>query len=246
LQWGIAVVDRESDTSRLTRVEPLAMRSTMKCDAGCLRIAIPLKGSRRDIEFLSVWLTFWLCGWIFVAGMILFARDQEQQLIRIIWIIFWTMGGIVFFIVLLTMLTGRDIVSIDETHLTVRREIFDFGCHTRHYWLSDVGNLRFRPDEKEYRGSRIAFDYGSKTIEFGDGLDEAEANQLIAAIKQRTRIMGPEPSKSTIPIELQRTPPRPVHFRHSLKFILKLAGVFLVSCVFVLFLGIAKFGWTGS
>jgi len=40
---------------------------------------------------------------------------------------------------------------------------------------------------RRHRDSRIAFDYGAKTITFGDAIDEAEATQLIKLIKARSR-----------------------------------------------------------
>jgi tetrahydromethanopterin S-methyltransferase subunit E len=43
-------------------------------------------------------------------------------------------------------------------------------------------------------GGVIAFDYGARTYRFGAGLDEAEAKQIVTAIKQRYRI--PERTKT--------------------------------------------------
>ena len=37
-----------------------------------------------------------------------------------------------------------------------------------------------------HQDSRIAFDYGAKTITFGEVIDEAEAAQLITVIKGRS------------------------------------------------------------
>ena len=40
-------------------------------------------------------------------------------------------------------------------------------------------------------GGAIAFDYGARTYRFGGGVDEAEANQIIATIKERYKLSLP-------------------------------------------------------
>ena len=42
-------------------------------------------------------------------------------------------------------------------------------------------------------GGVLAFDYGARTYRFGAGLDEAEAKQVVIAIKQRYRISETTP-----------------------------------------------------
>jgi hypothetical protein len=232
------MTDREiSETRRLTEVPPF--RSTITSEAGDLRISIPLKGNSYRILIFSARLAGWLCGWIFVVSTLLFVKPSGgpegaqlgKLLFWMILIVFFTEGGIADCIALLRLVAGRDIVRINYRHLTLRREIFGVGS-TKHYGLGDIGNFRFQPDEKQYRESRIAFDCYSETIGFGNGLDQAEANQLFAAIKQRSTTIGFDLSKSTIPIELQRAPPRPVYVRDALSFFVERAALLFASCVF--------------
>jgi hypothetical protein len=219
------------------------MHSTITSQAGDLRISIPLKGNGYRILLFSVRLAGWLCGWTFVVSTLLFVKpsgvpDGAQPGKLLFWmilIVFFTGGGVAACIALLRLVLGRDIVRIDYRRLTLRREIFGVGS-TKHYRLGDVGNFRFQPDEEQYREGRIAFDCSSETIGFGNALDEAEANQLFAAIKQHCTTMGFDLSKSTIPIELQRAPPRPVHVRDALSFFVERAAFLFTSCAF-LFVG---------
>jgi hypothetical protein len=86
------------------------------------------------------------------------------------------------------MLGGRDIFQTTNGMAKIRREIFGLGLSTKQYPLQGIRNLRYQPDTssgKSERPSGIAFDYGSRTVFFGDGADEAEANQLIVMIALR-------------------------------------------------------------
>ena len=53
-------------------------------------------------------------------------------------------------------------------------------------------DLRFQPASgvgKGRRASRIAFDYGARTVPFGAGIEEAEAAELIGRMRPRLALV---------------------------------------------------------
>ena len=93
------------------------------------------------------------------------------------------------------MLGGRDIFQTANGTAEIRREIFGVRLSAKQYSLQEIHNLRYQPDTSSphsQRPSGIAFDYGSRTVYFGDGADENEANLLIGMIvlkqEERTKL----------------------------------------------------------
>jgi len=159
----------------------------------------------------------------------------------------FTIIVIVLFLFFMRKLVGRDIVSIHDGCLTLRREILGIGFAHHRYRLGDVRRLRFQP-EKQYGESRIAFDCGSDTIALGAGIGEREANQLIAAIKRCCAINGINAKQTpsglgqyalggseaaAFDLIWASPPPRPVHFRDAVDFILTRILAIAVSCIFL-------------
>jgi len=82
---------------------------------------------------------------------------------------------------------------------TTRRNIGEFGFDKEYDLVQmrevRVGDLGVNPFDFSSSlqlwgigGGVIVFDYGARTHRFGVGLDEAEAKQIVTAIKQRYRI----------------------------------------------------------
>jgi hypothetical protein len=60
------------------------------------------------------------------------------------------------------------------------------------YLVREMRNLRFQPAAGAGKGrtaSRIAFDYGAKTVTFGTDIEEAEAADLIRRVRHRCAIV---------------------------------------------------------
>jgi hypothetical protein len=78
----------------------------------------------------------------------------------------------------------------------IRREILGVGF-TREYDAGHIRNLRVSNDTPAISdlrsrfnaagltGGLIAFDYGSSTVRFASGLEEAEASQIVSQIRSR-------------------------------------------------------------
>jgi hypothetical protein len=118
-----------------------------------------------------------------------------------VWMGMWAFGEFCVIAWCLRMLGGRDAVAISGDTLTIRKQIFGVGL-TKTYSILEARDLRFQPEmtaARRHRDSRIAFDYGAKTITFGDAIDEAEATELITLIKAHSRFAeNASPKKSDI------------------------------------------------
>jgi hypothetical protein len=174
-----------------TLVQPFPMRSTVSDREGWLCISIPVHQFGFAI-FIGCWLVLWTYG-----GTQIFRQLVEKpNLFEAVWICFWIVSLPYATYALLRTLGGRDVILVDQHRVVIRREIFGL-AFGKEYTASEMQKLRFQPETgsgRSHRSSRIAFDYGAKTITFGDRLDESEANQLISLIGQRSNlVLGPLP-----------------------------------------------------
>jgi hypothetical protein len=151
--------------------------------------------------FIVAFITFWLGGWTYGGLQVLNQLLRHFELFSAFWMGGWLLGEVFVTIWLLRMLGGRDILVATNDRLEIRKEVFGIGT-SKQYLRSDIRDLRFQPEVGAGRGhreSRIAFDYGAKTVTLGDGLDEAEANQLIASISEHCNFAKPRPSDGSAP-----------------------------------------------
>lgn len=85
-------------------------------------------------------------------------------------------------------LGGRHILVLDNSEITLRRELFGFG-RTQAFDTRYVSRWRYVPEL--VRGKQpalpcgFAFDYSEKEIRAGTAMEEAEVKQLFAQIRRR-------------------------------------------------------------
>jgi hypothetical protein len=150
--------------------------------------------------FVFGFLTFWLCGWaigevavpitIFVSAK----KDPTGMAFLAFWWSFWTIGGGAAFYSWLWMWRGREILTVTDSALSIKRDLMGRG-RTKVYDVSQARRFRYSPPA--YRLDRgawtpwafgqggIAFDYGFQTMRFGTGLEEPEVADILERIKQR-------------------------------------------------------------
>jgi hypothetical protein len=136
--------------------------------------------------FFAVWLSFWTVAGISAAHSL----QRHFSLFLCFWLVGWASGELAVTYVILYAIAGREVIVANSETLTCRTEIFGFGL-AKSYLVREMRNLRFQPESgvgKGRRASRIAFDYGAKTVTFGADLDEAEAAELIGRIRLRCAI----------------------------------------------------------
>lgn len=184
----------------MAKTQPSDFRITIADTAEGLRIVMPCRRS----WFVICFLTFWLCGWavaeVMVANQLMMGDGPpDGELFMLAWLGVWTVGGVVAIYAWLWQLMGKEILTARGQTFNIRRDIGGFGFD-REYNLVQMRDLRIgsagaSPLEFSSSlqlwgvgGGAIAFDHGERMYRFGAGLDEAEAKQVLTAIKQRFRI----------------------------------------------------------
>jgi hypothetical protein len=181
-------------------VEPTAARHTSEYLFDSLKITIPSTRQWLKILFLGFWLTGWAFGEYTVLSILLNGKAFEGPLLFIIaWLGGWTIGGGYAIYILFWQLAGSEVIIISQSGITTSRSIFGFMFFPKEYSFEYIKSLRVSTAtrsisifswswEKEFyglSGGCIAFDYGAKTINFGVGIYEAEAKQVLAEVQQR-------------------------------------------------------------
>ncbi|MEO8306956.1 MAG: hypothetical protein ABI616_02825 [Pseudomonadota bacterium] len=156
--------------------------------------------------FLILFLGAWLCGWFVGEIMVPLTFFDERsgapvRLFSITWLAAWTIGGVAAIYTFAWSLAGREIVTLDQSCLSIKKELFRIG-RLKEYALEHVTNLRAAPAPYNPRdprsalqfwgvgGGLAAFDYGSATVRFGAALEEGEAGALVTTFKERARKSG--------------------------------------------------------
>jgi hypothetical protein len=151
-----------------------------------------------------IFLVIWLCGWAageFFAVTALFsdAPDTGARIFLIIWLSLWTVAGIGAFFGLINIL--RPSVPSKLIFYNDHRIKFVQGTYKKTYVDSDgdktfvsvrkgkklkifekalMTNIKL---ERTEEGQRLSFDYESKRIEVGKGLEEPEREWLFEKLK---------------------------------------------------------------
>ena len=186
-------------------------RSRVDSIPGGIELSIP---SRRNY-LVALFLAFWLCGWTFgevsAARQLMFPVHQmhgdEPDAFLIIWLCMWTLGGVFAVSTLLWNLTGRERIVVQDA-FSIRREAFGLGWG-KHYELQSVKDLRAvesnansgpfgfgRRDSFGLQSGPLAFDYGAKTVQFGAGVDMAEAKYLVSKLIAAKPSLGTTSNRS--------------------------------------------------
>ncbi len=150
-----------------------------------LRIVMPVERAGCVSIFLAAWLVGWLAGEV-SALTALFRMESLFNLgalFLLFWLAGWTVGGVVAAAILAMTLDGREVVSFTAEEVDRRAEAFGRGLNWK-YAMAEVSNLRPTGDESGVK-SFISFDHKSKTIRFGTGLNETEAERAVEAVWAR-------------------------------------------------------------
>lgn len=178
------------------RVTPPGRRSSSRDTTGGLEISIPAKRNIFTLVFLSAWLVGWGFGEVFATRELLFGSLHTPDLFLGAWLIAWTAGGAFAIYGWLWMINGREVVVLRADALVVKRNLWALRT-SREYDLHHTKNLRVAPaswNPYEWSGAMlfwgvgagpIAFDYGSRTVRIGSGLEESEARDIVGELKSR-------------------------------------------------------------
>jgi hypothetical protein len=100
----------------------------------------------------------------------------------------WASGAVIAFFIL--MLTGRTVLFLDESKLTIEFRSFWIRRSTSRYSTARLSNLHFvaasnrEEIRNEYRQSEMQIDEDLKTHPFAEGITEPEALALTAKMRE--------------------------------------------------------------
>jgi hypothetical protein len=176
------------------------MRTTIRDEPEGLTFLIPARRSRYMRVFLPIWLAGWaigvLAGFLRLALNVVSGSPTPSTLV--VWLVVWTVGGLVVALLWLWMLAGRERVVLTTERLRIRYELFGRGF-SREFALADVRDLRVSYEPLSWwaasprarlmwwgiGGGTVLFDHGARTVRFGAGVDEAEGELLVRRILER-------------------------------------------------------------
>ncbi len=172
-------------------------RSTIEKIDGALQITIPAKRHPVVLIFIMAWFGGWAFGEFTALNMLIDFFNKKTagvSMFVVFWLIAWTVAGFFVLKYILWMICGREIIKVSTKSIILSKKTLCFKSE-KEYAVSNVKNFRIVPRIEGYTGRRyggsadmlekICFDYGMKTVKFGLGLDEAEANYIIEKISQK-------------------------------------------------------------
>jgi hypothetical protein len=171
-------------------------RASVSTEFDGMQIVIPARKRIFVLLFLPVWLVGWAFGEVTAIRGLGDAHVNDNGFLAF-WLLGWSVGGAFALFALLWNLAGREILRFGSGVFAYRRAIGALG-YTKRYELSQVRDLRAVPapawgsrngaNTWGLTGGQIAFDYGSSTVNVGNGVDEAEAKDLVEQVKRRYRV----------------------------------------------------------
>ena len=178
----------------MAQISPPGPRANISDSTEGLRISIPAKRRPSINLFLTIWLVGWAAGeWSVIQS--LFSSEPAAPFLMV-WLIGWTVGGIFAIGLLLWSLAGAEQILVGHSILSISYQVFGLGPK-KEYELSHVQRLRLgAPNTSMFDprsslqywgigGGLIAFDYGASTVNFGSGIEEAEARQIVERVSPR-------------------------------------------------------------
>jgi hypothetical protein len=175
------------------RLEP-QIEHTM---GGGFLLTVPKRRAWWPMLFLPLWLVAWAFGEVTVLRQLLSGfHSGAPSLFMIVWITAWTLGGSWALATVAWLFAGRERVRIEQGKLTLEHVLGPLG-RQRTYELRQVTRLRTLSQTSQDlmaanmtpfgfgRAGALAFDYGSSTVRWGAGLDEAEARVVVERLVER-------------------------------------------------------------
>lgn len=172
-------------------------RSTIEKIDGALQITIPAKRHPVVLIFIMAWFGGWVFGEFTALNMLIDFFNKKTagvSMFVVFWLIAWTVAGFFVLKYILWMICGREIIKVSTKSIILSKKTLCFKSE-KEYAVSNVKNIRVVQNAEyvnvNYRRSssdmleKICFDYGMKTVKFGIGLDEAEANYIVEKITQK-------------------------------------------------------------
>ncbi|UTW61526.1 hypothetical protein KFE98_16130 [bacterium SCSIO 12741] len=177
-------------------VKPANGRAEIIENTNSLQITIPSRKNWFLIPFLGFWSMGWLMGEITVIGALFSSTTPfVAKAFMLVWLGAWTVGGMFALYGLSWMLTGREVIRLENGILTIEKRVTGYS-RSRGYELGSVANMAINPSADlgvfnyynkwnsfGLKGGKIKFSYGMQTVKFANDIDEAEARMILDKLK---------------------------------------------------------------
>ncbi len=153
------------------------------------------------IIFGIVWMGGWLWSETFAISLVF--NLNTPLLIKpfiLLWLIIWTLGGMLIGHWILWQLIGREVINIKEGIFTLEQSIKGIGPKEM-YEINSIKNIDLnRVEDSDFwenntpesmfghSGGKIKFDYGTETITFAKEINEAEAKMILEELRNNSNL----------------------------------------------------------
>ncbi len=175
-------------------LDPHSGRALINEHPNGLHLEVPARKRPFQLIFLCAWLCMWAFGWLSAFNG-LFAGGG---LFIFIWLIGWTVGGLWAMITVGWMAIGQEVITFETQGINISRKLGPFSrnwnCGAAH--ISDLRATE-QPTSSFYNNQTapgflsgpahgtLKFDYGHRTLGFGQELEIGEAKQILKHINSR-------------------------------------------------------------
>ena len=156
---------------------------------------IPAPANIFGVLFLSFWLIAWATAEVFVSYQLVTGKIAISRFM-FGWLFFWTAFGIAAIYVWLWMVRGKEFVRVTPGMIGIRRSVWSQGVE-KQYAAAQISDLRLVIERRSWwseddspgpaNSGPLVFDYGERTVRFGDGLRDEEAAEILATILSNLR-----------------------------------------------------------
>lgn len=144
----------------------------------------------RRVHLLIATLVAWCLVWAYGEWTALSALVRElpsagvASMFVVVWLLGWTAAGLASVAMLAFLWDGREIVTVDDRAIVLRAEALGRGLD-RTYDLQRATNLRPVAVSSNRDREFLAFDYSGRTVTFGTGLHDEDAERVAREITTR-------------------------------------------------------------
>ena len=169
-------------------------RVSIDRSAGRLSIVISPRLTRGKEAMLLTWVLAWLaCGAYVIYEAWHMSPGRERQFV-LAFLAFWLYFLIRIGRVALWRLRGFELLRVKDGVLTIKNSILGFGRARDHFAENITGLSLLEIDPRSWKwqfnesfwvmgGERLCFTHVGRQVAFGRGLNNAEAQQLLALVK---------------------------------------------------------------
>jgi hypothetical protein len=178
---------------------PYSGRTTINESYKGIELIIPAKKNWPVILFMCVWMIGWAFGEFFATKAMSGGYETNgSRSFMILWLTGWTFGGVFIGQRLVQYFIGKEIITFTHGEVTIARKGSLFS-RTKTYDLNEAKDFRAvqpvvardifgfpKPAiTLSQNAGTIWFDYGMKTVRFGNDIDEAEAKAILKRLQDK-------------------------------------------------------------